>query len=189
MSTSDTPQAWNSPTGSEGQPPAQQYGQQNPYGAPQDPSSAPTPNAAAWSPVPQQSAADAPGSPYGAPQPGTSAQHGAYGSGAAPSYGAPQQPGGQQPYGAPQQPYGAAPTVAAGNQGPSRVMCGILGIFLGGWGVHRFVMGYTTLGIIQIVVTLVTCGMGALWGFVEGIMILARTETFQRDAHGRPLAD
>jgi TM2 domain-containing membrane protein YozV len=66
---------------------------------------------------------------------------------------------------------------------------GILGIFLGGFGVHRFLMGYTAIGVIQIVVTFVTCGFGAVWGLIEGIMVLAKAQAFERDAHGRPLKD
>ena len=68
----------------------------------------------------------------------------------------------------------------------SKIAAGLLGIFLGGWGIHRFYLGYTTMGIIQIVVTLVTCGFGSLWGFVEGIMILCGS-TITTDAKGNPL--
>ena len=81
------------------------------------------------------------------------------------------------------------PAGAQGEMGPSRLMVGLLGIFLGGFGVHRFLLGYTTIGIIQIVVSVLTCGVGAWWGIIEGIMILAKTESFNRDAHGRPLAE
>ena len=70
----------------------------------------------------------------------------------------------------------------------SKLTAGLLGIFLGGFGVHRFYLGYTTMGIIQIVVTLVTCGIGSLWGFVEGILILAGS-TITTDANGYPLGD
>ena len=69
----------------------------------------------------------------------------------------------------------------------SRLAAGILGIFVGGLGVHRFYLGYTGLGIAQIAVTLVTFGLGALWGFIEGILIL--TGNFNRDAKGLPLRD
>lgn len=60
-------------------------------------------------------------------------------------------------------------------------------ICLGGFGVHRFYLGYTTIGILQIVVTLVTCGVGAWWGVVEGILILVGK--IDRDAQGRLLRD
>lgn len=72
---------------------------------------------------------------------------------------------------------------------------GLLGVFLGGLGIHRFYLGYTTIGIIQLLVTMVggvvTCGMGALggylWGLIEGILIL--TGTINKDAQGRPLRE
>jgi TM2 domain-containing protein len=34
-----------------------------------------------------------------------------------------------------------------------KIIAGILGILLGGFGVHKFILGYTTEGIIQIVIT------------------------------------
>lgn len=70
----------------------------------------------------------------------------------------------------------------------SKLAAGLLGIFLGGWGIHRFYLGYTKIGIIQIVVTLVTCGAGALWGLIEGILILCGT-TITTDVNGVPLKD
>lgn len=64
---------------------------------------------------------------------------------------------------------------------------GLLGIFLGGWGVHNFYLGNTGRGVAQIIVTLVTCGIGAIWGLIEGIMIL--TGSINTDAKGIPLKD
>ncbi|RJP71869.1 MAG: NINE protein [Candidatus Abyssobacteria bacterium SURF_17] len=69
----------------------------------------------------------------------------------------------------------------------SKLAAGLLGIFLGGFGVHRFYLGYVGIGIAQIVVTLITCGIGAIWGFIEGILILVGT--IDKDAQGRPLKD
>ena len=69
----------------------------------------------------------------------------------------------------------------------SKLAAGLLGILLGGFGVHRFYLGYVGLGIAQIAVTIITCGAGAIWGFIEGILIL--TGTIDKDAQGRPLAD
>ena len=67
----------------------------------------------------------------------------------------------------------------------SKIAAGLLGIFLGGFGVHRFYLGYVGIGVAQIAVTLITCGAGAIWGFIEGILIL--TGTIDKDAQGRPL--
>ncbi|WBB81302.1 TM2 domain-containing protein [Micromonospora sp. WMMD882] len=68
----------------------------------------------------------------------------------------------------------------------SKVVAGILQIVLGGFGVGRFYMGDTKTGVIQLVVTLVTCGIGSLWGFVDGILILINGGV---DGQGRPLRD
>ena len=80
-------------------------------------------------------------------------------------------------------------TSAAGTEPKSRMAAGLLGIFLGGLGIHRLYLGYPKIGIIQIVVTIVTLGIGALWGFVEGILILMGNERFRADANGVPLKD
>lgn len=73
----------------------------------------------------------------------------------------------------------------------SKVVAGILGILLGSLGVHNFYLGNNTRGIIQIVVTVVTLGIGGIWGFVEGILILvsAPGSKWHRDAAGNELAD
>lgn len=82
------------------------------------------------------------------------------------------------------------PPPAGGSPAPygpqrSKMAAGLLGIFLGGFGVHSFYLGDNKKGVIQIVVTFVTCGLAALWGFIEGIMILAGS--ISTDADGRPL--
>jgi len=70
----------------------------------------------------------------------------------------------------------------------SRTAAGLLGIFLGGFGIHRFYLGYTSIGVWQIIVTVVTCGLGSIWGLIEGIMILTQT-SITTDAEGRPLRE
>lgn len=78
-------------------------------------------------------------------------------------------------------------TAAVGTGDKSKLVAGLLGIFLGGFGVHRFYLGFTGIGIAQIAVTIVTCGFGAIWGLIEGILIL--TGSFDRDADGNLLTD
>lgn len=70
----------------------------------------------------------------------------------------------------------------------SKVAAGILGILVGGLGIHRFYLGYVGIGILQIVVTILTCGAGSIWGFIEGILILCGT-TITTDVDGMPLSD
>lgn len=69
----------------------------------------------------------------------------------------------------------------------SKMAAGLLGIFLGAWGVHNFYLGNTGRGVAQIIVTIVTCGVGGLWGLIEGIMILCGS--IKTDAKGVPLKD
>ena len=68
----------------------------------------------------------------------------------------------------------------------SKLVAGLLGIFLGGFGAHNFYLGKTSRAIAQIVVTLVTCGAGYIWGLIEGILCLCGNYT---DADGLPLSD
>jgi TM2 domain-containing membrane protein YozV len=107
-----------------------------------------------------------------------------------PPYGYGGQPG-QPPY-PPPPPYGYPPPGYPGYVDPlakSKLAAGLLGIFLGGFGVHRFYLGYTRIGVIQILVTIFTCGIGSLWGFVEGILYLAGANGWTTDATGRPLKE
>ena len=68
----------------------------------------------------------------------------------------------------------------------SKLTAGLLQIFLGSLGVGRFYLGYTTIGILQIVVTIGTCGFGSIWGLIDGIIILVGNVP---DAQGRTLRD
>lgn len=57
-----------------------------------------------------------------------------------------------------------------------KIVAGICGILLGGFGVHKFILGYTTEGIIQLVITILTCGAGGIIGIVEGIIYLTKSD-------------
>lgn len=75
----------------------------------------------------------------------------------------------------------------------SRIVAGLLGILFGWLGVHRFYLGYTSIGVVQLlmgtVIALFTCGISlvfvAIWGAIEGILCLFGG---LRDADGRPLS-
>lgn len=184
--------------------------QQQPYGS----DSVPQPAQPAQPAQPSygQDAAQQPQG-YGAPQPAAYAQPaaGSYGQ-QQPQYGQPAQPAagyGQQPgYGqAYQQPnayaqpqYTAAPYAAApvGQSSKSKLAAGLLGIFLGGLGVHNFYLGNTGKAVAQLLLTLVgwiLLGLGpiaaAIWGFVEGIIILCSKpgSPWHKDANGYELSD
>ena len=64
-----------------------------------------------------------------------------------------------------------------------KLAAGLTGIFLGAFGVHKFILGYTKPAVIMLVVSLaggaVTCGvasfvMGVI-GLIEGIIYLTKT--------------
>ena len=62
-------------------------------------------------------------------------------------------------------------------------MLGLIGIV----GIGRIYLGYTGLGIAQLIVGLATCGLGALiWGIIDAVLILTDNV---KDPHGRPLRD
>src|ERR1700730_16956096 len=65
------------------------------------------------------------------------------------------------------------------NQGPmtdwktqgadKKLVAGICGILLGAFGVHKFILGYTTEGVIMLAISLVSCGILAIIPSVIGI--------------------
>lgn len=57
-----------------------------------------------------------------------------------------------------------------------KVVAGVMGIIFGSLGIHKFILGYTNEGIIQIVISVVTCGVGGVVGFIEGIIYLTKTD-------------
>ncbi|MBO4693487.1 MAG: TM2 domain-containing protein [Clostridia bacterium] len=73
----------------------------------------------------------------------------------------------------------------------SKLAAGLLGILLGAFGVHNFYLGFTGKAVAQLLISVLTCGVGAavsgVWGLVEGIMIL--TGSINKDAKGIPLKD
>ena len=140
-----------------------------------------------WGPPPAGPPPEQPGQPGSGGQPSHGQQPG-YGQQHHPPYGSPGYgpPPGYPAYGRPgyPTPYGYVDPLAK-----SKLAAGLLGIFLGGFGVHRFYLGYTRIGVIQIVVTVFTCGLGSIWGFVEGILYLAGASGWTTDATGRPLKE
>jgi TM2 domain-containing membrane protein YozV len=112
----------------------------------------------------------------------------------------PQQQYGQQQYGQQQygQQQGGYPVPAGGYGGvdpqtgqplsdKSKMVAGLLQIFLGGFGVGRFYTGHVGIACAQIGVNVITCFIaGSIWGLIDGIMILVNGGT---DAQGRKLRD
>ncbi|GHC43096.1 NINE protein [Ulvibacter litoralis] len=57
-----------------------------------------------------------------------------------------------------------------------KLIAGILAIVIGSLGIHKFILGYTKEGIIQIIITVVTCGLGGIIGLIEGIIYLTKSD-------------
>ena len=57
-----------------------------------------------------------------------------------------------------------------------KIAAGICGILLGGLAIHKFILGYTKEGIIQIIICVLTCGAGHLIGLIEGIIYLTKSD-------------
>ena len=68
----------------------------------------------------------------------------------------------------------------------SRLAYILLGIFLGGLGVHNFYAGYTSKGIIQLLITLLV-GWLVLPAIGVGIWVIIELCTVTTDAQGNPM--
>ena len=79
-----------------------------------------------------------------------------------------------------QAPYGMHPVTGIPYSDKSKLVAGLLQILLP-FGIGRFYIGDTKIGVFQLVVTVVTCGIGSLWSIIDGIIMLA---TDSKDAQG-----
>jgi len=73
----------------------------------------------------------------------------------------------------------------------NKLAAGICGIVLGSLGIHKFILGYRTAGLIMLLATVLTCGaagaiMGVI-GLIEGILYLTKSdeEFVATYVHGR----
>jgi TM2 domain-containing membrane protein YozV len=55
-----------------------------------------------------------------------------------------------------------------------KIVAGILGILLGGLGIHKFYLGYTKEGVIQLLLSFVC--VGGIIGLIEGIIYLTKSD-------------
>ncbi len=80
-------------------------------------------------------------------------------------------------------PWGVHPVTGVPYSDKQKLIAGLLQILLP-FGIGRFYMGDTGTGVAQLLVTIFTCGIGALWPFIDGIIILTGEPN---DSQGRPL--
>ena len=66
-------------------------------------------------------------------------------------------------------------TAPAETGSSKKVTAGVLALLLGGLGVHKFYLGYTKAGIIQILSN-IACGAGSVIALIEGIIYLTKSD-------------
>jgi len=61
-----------------------------------------------------------------------------------------------------------------------KIAAGICGILLGEFGIHKFILGYTSEGVTMFLISLLTCGIGwvvmKIFGLIEGIIYLTKSD-------------
>ncbi|WP_156689572.1 TM2 domain-containing protein [Mycobacterium sp. Marseille-P9652] len=115
---------------------------------------------------------------FGVPPPG-------YQAGYPPPY--PQYPP-QGGYYDPSAPFGRHPVTGQPLSDKSKTVAGLLQLLslLGVGGIGRFYIGDIGVGVAQLLVGWLTCGIGLIWSIVDAILILTDKVP---DAQGRPLRD
>jgi len=67
--------------------------------------------------------------------------------------------------------------VPKSNLESKRILAGVLAILLAPFGIHKFILGYTTQGIIYLILSVFTCGtLTSVLGLIEGIIYLTKTD-------------
>lgn len=69
-----------------------------------------------------------------------------------------------------------SPTHASQAEDSQRIVCGILALLIGWIGLQYFLIGKTAGGLINIALSLVTCGLWGVINFVQGILILCMSD-------------
>lgn len=65
---------------------------------------------------------------------------------------------------------------APGQPDSKKVLCGVLAIVVGCLGLQYFLVGKTAGGVINILLSLVTCGLWQVVNVIQGIMILCMSD-------------
>jgi TM2 domain-containing membrane protein YozV len=109
----------------------------------------------------------------------------ANGSGYPPPY--PQYPA-PGPYYDPAAPFGRHPVTGQPFSDKSKTIAGLLQLLslVGVGGIGRFYIGDIGMGVAQLLVGWLTCGIGLIWSIVDAILILTDKVP---DPQGRPLRD
>jgi TM2 domain-containing membrane protein YozV len=88
----------------------------------------------------------------------------------------------------PAAPYGRHPVTGLPYSDKSKTIAGLLQLLslVGIGGIGRFYIGDVGLGVAQLLVGLLTCGVGLIWSIIDAVLILTDKVN---DPQGRPLRD
>jgi TM2 domain-containing membrane protein YozV len=74
-------------------------------------------------------------------------------------------------------PFSTSPQAEAASK---KLAAGLCAILIGSLGIHKFILGYTTAGIITLLITFLTCGIGGavmhVISLIEGIIYLTKSD-------------
>ena len=72
------------------------------------------------------------------------------------------------------------PPATSNPRASNKLAAGLCGILLGGFGIHKFILGYTGAGLIMLLVTVLTCFLAYpvmhVIGLIEGIIYLCKPD-------------
>lgn len=105
-----------------------------------------------------------------------------------PGYPPPYPPYAAAPQADPWAPYGRHPVTGLPYSDKSKTIAGLLQLLslVGIGGIGRFYIGDVGMGVAQLLVGLLTCGVGLIWSIVDAVLILTDKVN---DPQGRPLRD
>lgn len=105
-----------------------------------------------------------------------------------PGYPPPYPPYAAAPQADPWAPYGRHPVTGLPYSDKSKTIAGLLQLLslVGIGGIGRFYIGDVGMGVAQLLVGLLTCGVGLIWSIVDAVLILTDKVN---DPRGRPLRD
>jgi len=88
----------------------------------------------------------------------------------------------------PQYQYPQAPQFPQNDVAGKKIAAGICGILIGALGIHKFILGYNSAGLIMLLVSVLTCGIGAIpmtiIGLIEGIIYLTKSDQEFQQQYG-----
>jgi len=88
----------------------------------------------------------------------------------------------------PQYQYPQAPQFPQNDVAGKKIAAGICGILIGALGIHKFILGYNSAGLIMLLVSVLTCGIGAIpmtiIGLIEGIVYLTKSDQEFQQQYG-----